>query len=185
MTTPRRKGQQQQQQQQPWRGTPSSHRSSSNSKAPQCGSSYVSILSYPPKTQSTTNIHPSPPQFLLGLITIVPWAALILFDVALYLYRMILWELPWIGGRARGEQRPRAPSLNERPDGQRRAFGLRGVEGTDSGEGEDDGDGRSRGASVDKDPGTEKENVAPIADGWADSDAEGGVKRRAGRSEHS
>lgn len=42
---------------------------------------------------------------------------------------MILWELPWIGGRARGRQRPRAPTLNERPDGQRRAFGLRGVEG--------------------------------------------------------
>lgn len=148
--------------------------------------SYAILL----KTSPTTNIHPSPPQFLLGLITIVPWAALILFDAALYLYRMILWELPWIGGRARGERRPRAPSLNERPDGQRRAFGLRGVEEINSGEGEgeDDGDGgagRSRGASVNKFSGTEKENVAPVSGGWAHINAEGDVKRRAGRSEHS
>ncbi|OGE48112.1 hypothetical protein PENARI_c032G02979 [Penicillium arizonense] len=70
--------------------------------------------------------------FVLGLITIGPWAFLILLDAAIWLYRMILWDFPWIGGRARGQQRPRAPSLNERPDGQRRAFGLRGVE-TDTG----------------------------------------------------
>lgn len=105
---------------------------------------------------------------------------------------MILWEFPFIGGRARGQQRPRAPSLNERPDGQRRAFGLRGVE-TDSGDGDAEGEGNgdesgwsSRDASVDrsdKGSGTEKENVAPTADGWAHSSAgDGDLKRRAGRT---
>lgn len=81
---------------------------------------------------------------------------------------MVLWELPWIGGRARGEQRPRAPSLNERPGGQRRAFGLRGVE-TDAIEGgadtagEESADGpRER----DWDGSKDKENVAPFSAGW-------------------
>lgn len=114
-------------------------------------------------------------QFFLGVLTIVPWAALLLFDAGLYLFRMVLWELPWIGGRARGQQRPRAPSLNERPDGQRRAFGLRGVE-TDS----SDGDHGLRDASVDR--LAEKENVAPATDGGAYPSTEGGVKRRAGRT---
>lgn len=77
---------------------------------------------------------PGSPQFFLGLVTIGPWAFLILLDATIWLYRMIVWELPWIGGRARGRQRPRAPTLNERPDGQRRAFGLRGVEGDGDGD---------------------------------------------------
>ncbi|KAJ5916551.1 hypothetical protein N7504_000566 [Penicillium tannophilum] len=91
---------------------------------------------------------------LLGFITIVPWFALILFDAGLWLYRIILWELPWVGGRARGQQRPRAPSLNERPDGQRRAFGLRGVE-SDSGPDQDSG------GDTMADGNTGKENMAP------------------------
>ncbi|GAB1194595.1 hypothetical protein BDV32DRAFT_152056 [Aspergillus pseudonomiae] len=65
---------------------------------------------------------------VLGLITIAPWATLIFFDVALYIWRMLTYELPVIGGRARGRQRPRAPSLNERPNGQRRAFVLASYE---------------------------------------------------------
>ncbi|CAI7600730.1 unnamed protein product [Penicillium bialowiezense] len=79
--------------------------------------------------------------FFLGLVTIGPWAFLVLLDATIWIYRMILWELPWVGGRARGRQRPRAPSLHERPGGQRRALGLRGVE-TDSGgsEGDDQDD---------------------------------------------
>lgn len=104
---------------------------------------------------------------------------------------MILWELPFIGGRARGQQRPRAPSLNERPDGQRRAFGLRGVQvNPGNGDGEEDGSRRSpRNASVDradkgsKGSGSEKETVAPALDGWAHSSGtDGDVKRRAGRT---
>jgi hypothetical protein len=95
---------------------------------------------------AVTNL-PRTPQFALGLITIGPWAFLVFLDATIWLYLMILWELPWIGGRARGRQRPRAPSLNERPGGQRRAFGLRGVE-TDTGDSEvdlnDGSDGRAK-----------------------------------------
>ncbi|KAB8202883.1 hypothetical protein BDV34DRAFT_200235 [Aspergillus parasiticus] len=69
-------------------------------------------------------------QLVLGLITIAPWATLIIFDLALYVWRMLTYELPMIGGRARGRQRPRAPSLNERPNGQRRAFVLASYEAT-------------------------------------------------------
>jgi hypothetical protein len=43
---------------------------------------------------------------------------------------MLTYALPVIGGRARGKQRPRAPSLNERPNGQRRAFVLTSYEDT-------------------------------------------------------
>ncbi|KAJ5158610.1 uncharacterized protein N7500_008261 [Penicillium coprophilum] len=78
---------------------------------------------------------PRIPQFFLGLITIGPWAFLVLLDATVWIYRLILWEVPYIGGRARGRQRPRAPSLNERLGGQRRAFGLLGVE-TDTGDNE-------------------------------------------------
>ncbi|KAF4158789.1 hypothetical protein CNMCM6069_003355 [Aspergillus lentulus] len=64
----------------------------------------------------------------LGIITIFPWAALIVFDVLLYIWRMGAYEFPVVGGRARGMQRPRAPSLNvnvsERSEVPRRVFGL-------------------------------------------------------------
>lgn len=63
-------------------------------------------------------------------MTIIPWAALLLLDLTLYLWRMLAWEFPVIGGRARGRRRPRAPSLSERPDGQRRTFGLMGHDNT-------------------------------------------------------
>jgi microcystin-dependent protein len=49
------------------------------------------------------------------------------YDVVLYLWRSATFELPQIGGRARGRQRPRAPSLKERPDGHRRRFSVAGV----------------------------------------------------------
>lgn len=50
-----------------------------------------------------------------------------MYDIALYLWRTATFELPQVGGRARGRQRPRAPSLKERPDGHRRRFSLAGV----------------------------------------------------------
>lgn len=109
-------------------------------------------------------------QFLLGLITIVPWAVLIIVDAAIYLFRLLLWELPWIGGRARGQQRPRAPSLNERPGGQRRAFNLHGVE-TDSSDG-------SRDIAGTKDGDIPKENVVPVSNARAHSGADGELKLR-------
>ncbi|KAL4868878.1 hypothetical protein BDV12DRAFT_90983 [Aspergillus spectabilis] len=52
----------------------------------------------------------------LGLVMIVPWITLLIFDIALYLWRLVTYYVPVVGGRARGMQRPRAPSLNELPD---------------------------------------------------------------------
>ncbi|KAK3064095.1 hypothetical protein LTS18_010157 [Coniosporium uncinatum] len=63
----------------------------------------------------------------LGLLTIGPWILVILYDFVLYSWRSMTYEVPYIGGRARGKQRPRAPSLAERPDGQPRRMSMVGV----------------------------------------------------------
>lgn len=63
-------------------------------------------------------------QLFLGLVTIGPWAALLVYDLVLYIFRRVTYEFPYIGGRARGKARPRAPSLTERPTGHRRRFSL-------------------------------------------------------------
>ncbi|KAF1841960.1 uncharacterized protein K460DRAFT_244293, partial [Cucurbitaria berberidis CBS 394.84] len=60
----------------------------------------------------------------LGLIAIGPWAALLMYDLLLYIFRAAAYEIPFVGGRARGKARPRAPSLTERPSGHRRRFSL-------------------------------------------------------------
>lgn len=93
---------------------------------------------------------------------------------------MILWEFPWIGGRARGHQRPRAPSLTERAEGRRRALGFKGVD-SDSGDSSEDDRGvkyNELGSSQNRDSRVEKENVAPTTDGKAHSTGDGDVKRR-------
>jgi hypothetical protein len=70
----------------------------------------------------TTN---KPTQFLLAAITFGPWIALLVYDIILYIWRSATFDLPQIGGRARGQrQRPRAPSLKERPDGHKRSLSL-------------------------------------------------------------
>ncbi|KAL2355508.1 hypothetical protein BJ546DRAFT_824157, partial [Cryomyces antarcticus] len=56
----------------------------------------------------------------LGLVTIGPWAVILICDLLLYSWRSAIHEIPVVGGRARGRQRPRAPSLTERPSGHRR-----------------------------------------------------------------
>ena len=56
-------------------------------------------------------------QLLLGIITIGPWLLLIVYDLVLYVFRAIAYEVPYFGGRARGRQKPRAPSFAERPSG--------------------------------------------------------------------
>ncbi|KAF2145042.1 uncharacterized protein K452DRAFT_200774, partial [Aplosporella prunicola CBS 121167] len=61
---------------------------------------------------------------LLGIFTIGPWAALIVYDIILYVFRSVTYEIPFIGGRAQGKRRPRAPSLSERPNGNRRRFSI-------------------------------------------------------------
>ncbi|CAI9625868.1 unnamed protein product [Alternaria burnsii] len=60
----------------------------------------------------------------LGLVAIGPWAALLVYDLLLYCCRAGAYEIPFIGGRARGKARPRAPSLTERPSGHRRKFSI-------------------------------------------------------------
>ncbi|MCJ1389173.1 hypothetical protein MMC18_002028 [Xylographa bjoerkii] len=67
---------------------------------------------------------------LLGVLTIGPWAILIIYDLVLYIIRAATHEIPFIGGRARGRQRPRAPSLAERPSGRPRTFSLSGAIGS-------------------------------------------------------
>ncbi|KAH9877304.1 hypothetical protein IAQ61_002668 [Plenodomus lingam] len=60
----------------------------------------------------------------IGALIIGPWVALLLYDLVLYILRAVSYEIPVIGGRARGKARPRAPSLTERPSGHRRKFSL-------------------------------------------------------------
>jgi hypothetical protein len=48
------------------------------------------------------------PQLFLGLVMIGPWAALLIYDLVLYIVRTITYPIPIIGGRARGRSRPRA-----------------------------------------------------------------------------
>lgn len=65
-------------------------------------------------------------QLLLGIITIGPWLLLIVYDLVLYIFRAIAYEVPYFGGRARGRQKPRAPSFAERPSGRARTFSIGG-----------------------------------------------------------
>jgi hypothetical protein len=58
------------------------------------------------------------------MLIIGPWAALLMYDVFLYIWRALAYEIPVIGGRARGKSRPRAPSLIARPNGHRRSFSI-------------------------------------------------------------
>ncbi|TID25386.1 hypothetical protein E2P81_ATG04486 [Venturia nashicola] len=60
----------------------------------------------------------------MALFTVGPWALFFLYDIILYIWRAIAYEVPVVGGRARGRQRPRAPTLTERPDGETRNLGL-------------------------------------------------------------
>ncbi|KAF2208066.1 hypothetical protein CERZMDRAFT_49930 [Cercospora zeae-maydis SCOH1-5] len=63
--------------------------------------------------------------FLLGAVVIIgPWLAIIVYDILLYICRMAIHGIPYVGGRARGQQRPRAPSLTERPSGHRRRLSV-------------------------------------------------------------
>jgi hypothetical protein len=60
----------------------------------------------------------------MALFTVGPWAIFLIYDVVLYFWRAVAYEVPVVGGRARGRQRPRAPTLTERPDGETRTLGL-------------------------------------------------------------
>ena len=64
---------------------------------------------------------------VLAALILGPWILALVYDLLLYCWRSATYELPYVGGRARGRQRPRAPSLKERPDGHRRRISLPGV----------------------------------------------------------
>ena len=63
-------------------------------------------------------------KFILGALVAVPWILLLVYDFFMYAFRVITYEIPYVGGRARNRPRPRAPSLSERPDGEPRQIGL-------------------------------------------------------------
>jgi hypothetical protein len=75
-------------------------------------------------------------QVWLALLVIGPWAAVLIYDLLLYIWRSTLYEIPVVGGRARGKEHPRAPSLTEHPGGETRTLGIpltpAAVSGTDS-----------------------------------------------------
>jgi hypothetical protein len=75
---------------------------------------------HPLELQPTAN----PLQVFMALLTIGPWALVFLYDILLYLWRAVYYEIPIVGGRARGRARPRAPTLTERPSGDPRTLGL-------------------------------------------------------------
>ncbi|KAI4109417.1 MAG: hypothetical protein L6R37_000574 [Teloschistes peruensis] len=78
-------------------------------------------------------------RLLLGILTIGPWALLIFYDLLLWIFRCIYYLVPFVGGRARGKKRPRAPSLAERPSGQRRTFSMSGAPFPSEGHAEKEG----------------------------------------------
>jgi len=73
---------------------------------------------------------------ILGTLTIGPWAFVILYDILLCIWRAGTYEIPIIGGRARGRPRPLIPTLTELPPA-RRTWSLRGT--TYDGSGDEDG----------------------------------------------
>lgn len=81
-------------------------------------------------------------QFALGILTIIPCAVLLAFDLVLYICRMSLYEFPVLGGRARGMQRPRLSGGgsggggNERSGAGSMGGGEMGTSGGSTGTGE-------------------------------------------------
>jgi hypothetical protein len=56
-------------------------------------------------------------QFYLALLIITPWLLALAYDLLLYTWRSLTYDIPVIGGRARGVNPPRAPTLTARTDG--------------------------------------------------------------------
>lgn len=54
-----------------------------------------------------------PSQLFLAVLNMSPWILAILYDFLLWVTRSIWHEVPVYGGRAKGEIRPRAPSLRD------------------------------------------------------------------------
>lgn len=90
---------------------------------------------------------------LLGTLIMGPFLFFLAYDVMLYIWRAATYEIPVIGGRARGRRRPVAPIpiFSEAASGRRRAFSMTGIDFYG-------GAGRSE-ASLAR--GGQDENVAP------------------------
>lgn len=54
-----------------------------------------------------------------------PWLLLLVYDFVFYLWRTATYAIPVVGGRARGRQPPKAPTLTERPSGRPRGFSFK------------------------------------------------------------
>ncbi|KAF2263760.1 hypothetical protein CC78DRAFT_581144 [Lojkania enalia] len=89
-----------------------------------CPIAAMGVLSILPESFSALETWLTRLFLVLALIIIGPWAALLVYDLILYVFRSLTHEIPVIGGRARGRARPRAPSLTERLDGHRRKFSI-------------------------------------------------------------
>jgi len=87
---------------------------------------------------------PSHHQLFLAVAAAGPWFLIVIYDFLYYIFRVTTYEIPVIGGRARGRQRPRAPSLVERPDGSHRRGLSLGGGSRDRGEGEEARDDSSK-----------------------------------------
>lgn len=84
---------------------------------------YVSFAPSSASSRKSSFYADSHSQIFLGLFVIGPWLFLVVYDIALYIFRTVHFHTPVIGGRAQGQQRrPRAPSLRARPDGEAREF---------------------------------------------------------------
>lgn len=119
-----------------------------------CPASFHSI---PSPAQKHPQLITPLPQLILGIVTIGPWLLVLTYDLVLYIFRALAYDIPFIGGRARGSQRPRAPSFTERPSGRARTFSIPGIGST----GNEDEEGvrwRSRDAKTPADPRREGED---------------------------
>ncbi|KAJ4993118.1 hypothetical protein SVAN01_01470 [Stagonosporopsis vannaccii] len=84
----------------------------------------MGLLSILPASFSTVETWLTRIFLAIAIVMIGPWAILVIYDLILYTVRAVTYEIPIVGGRARGKARPRAPSLTERPNGHRRKFSL-------------------------------------------------------------
>ncbi|KAK3111639.1 hypothetical protein LTR53_012900 [Teratosphaeriaceae sp. CCFEE 6253] len=109
------------------------HRSTSYILAPSWTSTTdiintMGLLSILPASLSAIELWLTRVFLLLAIVTVGPWLLLLAYDLVLYAWRSAMYEFPVYGGRARGlANRPRAPSLTERPSGHRRHISLAGI----------------------------------------------------------
>lgn len=90
---------------------------------------FVPAPPLPLLSPSHTNITPTHTKLILGITTIGPWLLVLIYDLLLYIVRALAYQVPYLGGKARGKRRPRAPSLAERANGRARTFSFGNANG--------------------------------------------------------